>query len=89
MKKVFYSIKRRLHPVYQRDFELYSQDDNKLVCCIRGWGKWYGDSELQDESVSELLELWYDIKKDNPKFIIDLEISEKNRIYFMVKKREQ
>jgi len=89
MKKVFYSIKRRLHPVYQRDLELYSQDDNKLVCCIRGWGKWYGDSELQDESVSELLELWYDIKKDNPKFIIDLEISEKNRIYFMVKKREQ
>ncbi len=89
MRQVFYSIRRRLHPVYQRDLELYSQDDNELVCCIRGWGKWYGDSELEDESVSELLKLWNDIKQDNPEFDIDFDISEKERIYFIVQKREQ
>jgi hypothetical protein len=89
MRQVFYSIRRRLHPVYQRDLELYSQDDNELVCYIRGWGKWCGDSELEDESVSELLKLWNDIKKDNQEFDIDFDISEKERIYFIVQKREQ
>ena len=64
MRQVFYSIRRRLHPVYQRDLELYSQDDNELVCCIRGWGKWYGDSELEDESYDKLIDMIVTGKQD-------------------------
>tara|TARA_R110002012_G_scaffold275589_1_gene462237 strand:- start:221 stop:487 length:267 start_codon:yes stop_codon:yes gene_type:complete len=88
MKEVFYSIKRRLHPVCQSDLDTFYLC-GVLVCSIRGWGKWQSDSELEDESVSELIELWNDIKKDNQEFDIDVHISNKNEIDFVIEKREQ
>tara|TARA_Y100000289_G_C3828645_1_gene102415 strand:- start:150 stop:284 length:135 start_codon:yes stop_codon:yes gene_type:complete len=44
---------------------------------------------LEDESVSELIDMMHHVKKDNQEFDIDFDISEKERIYFIIQKREQ